>query len=157
MNAAKMSHLVCVGLLLSACAPGEPPTSTEEVRQVFEDLSAAWMAGDMEAVWSFYQDDLVRLPARGGIVRGLEVIRDGAARAREQSDLYFDDIGEATIQRSGGLAVTYSTYHERTISRETGTVTRQNGQWLLVWRLQTDGSWKVSTSTWTIEAQSNSH
>lgn len=157
MNAAQMRLLVCVGLLLIACAPGEPPTDTEDVRHAIADLSAAWMAGDMESVWSFYEDDIVRLPARGGIVRGLEVIREGAAQASEQSDLYFDDIGEATIQRSGGLAVTYSTYHERRVSREAGTVTRQNGQWLLVWRQQTDGTWKVSTSTWTIEAQGDSH
>ena len=157
MNPARMRPLVCVGLLLTACAPGEPPTYTEVVRQAIEDLSAAWMAGNMESVWSFYQDDIVRLPARGGIVRGLESIRGGAAQASEQADLYFDDIGEATIQRSGGLAVTYSTYHERRISKETGTVTRQNGQWLLVWRRQTDGTWKVSTSTWTIEAQGDSH
>jgi ketosteroid isomerase-like protein len=143
--------------LLTACAPGEPPTDTEGIGQAFDDLSAAWMAGDMESVWSFYRDDIVRLPARGGIVTGLDVIRERAARSREQSDLYFDDIGEATIQRSGSLAVTYSTYGERRISRETGAITHQNGQWLLVWRRQTDGSWKVSTSTWTIEAQSNSH
>lgn len=157
MNAATMRYLVCVCILLSACTTGEPPTNTEDVRQAFDGLSAAWIAGNMEAVWSFYHEDIVRLPARGGIVTGLDVIREGAARAREQTDAYFDDIGEVTIQRSGGLAVTYSTYHERRISRETGTATRQNGQWLLVWRQQTDGSWKVSTSTWTIEAQSNSH
>jgi ketosteroid isomerase-like protein len=157
MNAAKLQYLVCVCVLLSACAPGEPPKDTEDVRQAFQDLSAAWMAGDMDAVWSFYHDDITRLPARGGIVKGLQVLREDAATSIEQSDLYFDDIGEATIQRSGDLAVTYSTYHERRVWKETGSVTRQNGLWLLVWRRQVDGSWKVSTSTWTIEAHSNSH
>jgi len=39
-----------------------------------------------------------------------------------------------TSIRSGDLAVTYSTYDERRISKASGEVTRQIGQWLLVWR-----------------------
>ncbi len=72
-------------------------------------------------------------------------------RSREQTDVIFDDIGEPVIQRSGDLAVTYSTYAERRVSKATGEVTRQIGQWLLVWRRQADGIWRVSTETWTVE------
>jgi ketosteroid isomerase-like protein len=85
------------------------------------------------------------------MIRGLAEIREGMVRSREQTDVIFDDIGEPVIQRSGDLAVTYSTYAERRVSKATGEVTRQIGQWLLVWRRQADGIWRVSTETWTVE------
>jgi len=150
-NSAKPRILVTVLLVLAACATSEPQADTEEIAQTFDALRAAWVAGDAEAIWSFYDEDVVRLPARGAIVRGLAVIREGMVRSREQTDAFFDDIGEPVIQRSGDLAVTYSTYQERRVSKASGEVTRQVGQWLLVWRHQADGSWKVSLSTWTIE------
>ncbi len=150
-NSAKPRFLVTVLLVLAACAMSEPQANTEEIAQSFDALRTAWVAGDAEAIWSFYEEDVVRLPARGPIVRGLAVIREGMVRSREQTDVFFDDIGEPAIRRSGDLAVTYSTYEERRVSKASGEVARQVGQWLLVWRRQADGSWKVSISTWTIE------
>ena len=151
-NSANPRFLATVLLVLAACATSEPQADTEEIAQSFDALRAAWVAGDAEAIWSLYEEDLVRLPARRSIVRGLAVISEGMVRSREQTDVFFDDIGEPVIQRSGDLAVTYSTYEERRVSKVSGEVTRQVGQWLLVWRRQADGSWKVSISTWTVEA-----
>lgn len=151
-NSANPRFLATVLLVLAACATSEPQADTEEITQSFDALRAAWVAGDAEAIWSLYEEDVVRLPARRSIVRGLAVISEGMVRSREQTDVFFDDIGEPVIQRSGDLAVTYSTYEERRVSKVSGEVTRQVGQWLLVWRRQADGSWKVSISTWTVEA-----
>jgi ketosteroid isomerase-like protein len=152
MNSAKQRLLVTVGLLLTACAANEPQGDTEEIRQVFDALHAAYVADDVDAITSFYEEDAVRLPAGLPIIRGLATIRERMVRSREQTDVFFDDIGEPALQRSGDLAVTYSTYDERRISKASGEVTRQVGQWLLVWRRQADGTWKVSIETWTVEA-----
>ncbi len=152
LKSARPRFLVTIGLVLSACATSEPQTDTAEIAQRFDALCAAYVAADMDAITSFYQEDAVRLPAGGPIIRGLATIRERMVTSREQADLFFDDIGEPVVRRSGDLAVTYSTYAERRISKTSGAVARQVGQWLLVWRRQADGSWKVSTETWTVEA-----
>lgn len=142
---------VIISLALAACATNEPQTDVEEIGQRFGALHAAYVANDVAAILSFYEEDAVRLPAKRTIVRGRAEIREGMVRSREQTDVIFDDIGEPVIQQSGDLAVTYSTYAERRVSKATGDVTRQSGQWLLVWRRQADGIWRVSTETWTVE------
>jgi uncharacterized protein (TIGR02246 family) len=137
-------------ILLAACSKQPaPPTDTRatdeaSIRAASTDWSKASQAKDVEKAVSFYADDAMQMPDNGPLVKGKDNIRAGWQKmlALPGPGLTFVTTG-VEVARSGDLAYEYGTYDFATQNKQ-GKITDEQGKYIVVWKKQPDGSWKVA-------------
>jgi uncharacterized protein (TIGR02246 family) len=113
--------------------------------------SAAWSqsatAKDLDKAVSFYADDALILPEKAPAVRGNENIRKNWAPllALPGPGLSWQT-SALEVARSGELAYETGTYNFVTTDKA-GKSTDYKGKYLVIWKKQSDGSWKVAVDT----------
>jgi uncharacterized protein (TIGR02246 family) len=113
--------------------------------------SAAWSqaatAKDLDKAVSFYADDAVILPDKAPVVRGQENIRKNWAPllALPGPGLSWKT-GSLEVARSGDIAYETGVYVFITTDKK-GKSTDTKGKYVVVWKKQNDGSWKVVIDT----------
>lgn len=158
----RMRSLIILGvpLVITACTPAEEATTDSaagvatataadagEARQAIEAANARFVEavkrGDTtDAVVANYADDAIVMAPGTEAWRGRDAVRRGfagmttAAPVREMS-LKVDD-----VMVGGDLAVESGTY-EMTMQPRTGAEVKDKGKYLVVWKRQADGSWKI--------------
>lgn len=135
--------------------PGEQQQEIQQARATDEAAiraaSAAWSqaatAKDLERAVSFYADDAVVLPDKAPATRGKENIRKNWALllALPGPGLRWQT-GSLDIARSGELAYETGAYNFITTDKK-GQSTDSPGKYLVIWKKQTDGSWRVAVDT----------
>jgi uncharacterized protein (TIGR02246 family) len=133
----------------------EPQQEIQQARAAEEAAiraaSAAWSQAatskDLDKAVSFYTDAALILPEKAPAVRGNENIRKhwapllalpGPGLSWQTSSL--------DVARSGDLAYETGTYNFVTTDKK-GKSTDNKGKYLVIWKKQTDGSWKVAVDT----------
>jgi len=110
--------------------------------------SAAWSqastAKDLDQAVSFYAADAVQFPDKGPAAKGKENIRKNWAPllAAPGPGLSFQTT-TVEIARSGEIAYETGTYNFATTDKK-GKSTDEKGKYVVVWKKQTDGSWKAA-------------
>jgi len=113
--------------------------------------SAAWSqsatAKDLDKAVSFYADDAVILPDKAPAVRGQENFRKNWAPllALPGPGLSWKT-GSLEVARSGDIAYETGAYDFITTDKK-GKSTDTKGKYVVVWKKQSDGSWKVVVDT----------
>jgi uncharacterized protein (TIGR02246 family) len=113
--------------------------------------SAAWSqsatAKDLDKAVSFYANDAVILPDKAPAARGQENIRKNWAPllALPGPGLSWQT-SALEVARSGELAYETGTYNFVATDKK-GKSTDYRGKYLVIWKKQSDGSWKVAVDT----------
>ncbi len=113
--------------------------------------SIAWSqsasAKDLDKAVSFYADDAVILPDKAPVVRGQDNIRKNWAPllALPGPGLSWKT-GSLEVARSGDIAYETGAYNFVTTDKK-GKSTDNKGKYVVVWKKQSDGSWKVVVDT----------
>jgi uncharacterized protein (TIGR02246 family) len=148
-----------VTLLVAACAPkGEtavkdsaagavaPVVDAAAVRQAIDQGNAkvaeALVKGDSAAIMSMYDNDAVAMMTGQPAWRGqAEITKQGSAflQAVKLSDVKFNT---TSVDLGGDYAIETGTY-EMTATPTGGKPTPDKGKYVVVWKKQADGSWKV--------------
>jgi ketosteroid isomerase-like protein len=113
--------------------------------------SAAWSdaahSQDCEKEVSFYAADAVAFDDGGPIETGIETFRKSCAQdAASKNTSIAWKTAKVEVAKSGEMAYEYGHYHLE-ITGKDGKVTTQPGKYLLVWKKQADGAWKVAIDT----------
>lgn len=129
-----------------------PPADTRASNETaIRAASAAWSqaasAKDVDKAVSFYGDGAVVMSPKNPPVRGIENIRKGWA------DLFTTpgpglswQTTSVEVARSGDLAYETGAYVFTTIDKN-GKTHDLKGKYVVVWKKQTDGAWKVAVDT----------
>jgi len=117
----------------------------------YNGLCKIYSGTDVEKILDFYTNDIVRIPPSGEIFVGKELLREAKTRTRLQNIYTLDDYSVPVVVASVDQAVTYSTFKDTSISKETGDTIKTEGTWTAVWQKQTDNTWKIRLSTYTGE------
>jgi len=142
--------------VFAACQPAavEQQAATtgpdvEAITTVFEQAIAAANAGDVEGVLAVYADDAVSLPPNEPPASG-----EAAIRAKFQPTFAENTVRIATSQDevvvAGDLAVMRISFEETVTPKGEGEPIELGGHWLIVWRKQSDGSWKFWRDMWSV-------
>jgi len=142
--------------VFAACQPAavEQQAATtgpdvEAITTVFEQAIAAANAGDVEGVLAVYASDAVSLPPNEPLVSG-----EAAIRAKFQPTFAENTVRIATSQDevvvAGDLAVMRISFEETVTPKGEGEPIELGGHWLIVWRKQSDGSWKFWRDMWSV-------
>lgn len=119
-----------------------------ELRSAIESAAAEWEAaansGDAAALADLYTADATLLPDGGEIVRGHDAVRqfwgDFLAALPEGATI---DLETIAVEGAGDLA-----YEIGRFTASAGGETLDAGKYLVVWRHEPDGSWKLTADIW---------
>jgi len=116
------------------------------VRQAIDSsnarFSAAMVKGDTSVIANTYADDALMMGANEKAVRGRSEIAKSFAGMHTQMKIPAFEIKAQDVIVSGDHAIETGTY-TMTMQPKTGKAMSDNGKYLVVWKHQPDGSWKI--------------
>lgn len=159
----RFALLVCAFLLIAGliagCSTGggdqpqpqvavQPADTRASEEAAIRAASAAWSqasaAKDVDKTVSFYGDGAVVMSPKAPAVHGSENIRKGWAEgfATPGPGLSWRTTA-VEVARSGDLAYENGTYDFVTTGKD-GKTSDEKGKYLVIWKKQADGAWKVA-------------
>lgn len=145
-----MLLILTIAMVLLGCENQpkiEPSDSKVEVKKAWEALYEHYANGDLRFT-DYYQDDVIRMGTTGEYRTGKKVFKEGWQKYYEENEVKLLDYSQPTILESQDQSVTFNTYKEIFIDKETRDTTYVEGTWIAVWKRQDDKSWKIRMSTW---------
>ena len=147
--------LLSLGLLLAGCAAPSAALSEGDVaaiRELNHAYTAAWVAGDNDAVMAVFTDDAVLIPHHGDDpVEGAEAIRLHFWPPDLQAFNITEFVMEpAEVSGEGNFAYVHGRFSlAMTFTQDGETADYANsGNYMWIVRRQTDGAWKASRLMW---------
>jgi ketosteroid isomerase-like protein len=123
-------------------ASASPKVTAERLKQLEADFMKAAAEHGSAGYMSYYADDAVELPNGGPIIQGkVNVAKGMGFLDQKDNHLTWAPVG-ADISASEDLGYTYGTYEFRSKDKE-GKPVVDHGKYTSIWKLQTDGNWKV--------------
>jgi uncharacterized protein (TIGR02246 family) len=121
-------------------------TDVGAVRHAIETTNArfadAAKRGDTAVVGAIYADDVVVMMPNEPAQRGRDAALKSFASAFTRAQLKEFNIKTDDVQVGGDLAVETGTY-EMTMQAAPGREVKDKGKYVVVWKRQGDGSWKI--------------
>ena len=132
--------IVCVAVLVAvSCTADANPFELIEADRAFNDSVTA---GGSDAWVSWFTEDGALIRAGVGEIRGHDQLRAAVAYLDDPTfELSWEPL-RADIAKGGDLGWTTGRYTVE-VTSEDGTVDRDQGLYVSIWRRQTDGTWKV--------------
>jgi uncharacterized protein (TIGR02246 family) len=128
----------------------EQPLDLEQVRKAIEETNAKWAEafnqGDAAAVAALYTDNAVLMPPNNEMIQGREGIQQfwNGAMQMGMTDVTLTTVD---LEGSGNLAYEIAKY-SLTIQPEGQEVMKDVGKYIVVWKRQEDGTWKIQADIW---------
>ena len=127
-------------------------TSSEASRRVAEARDswlAAFKSKDVGAAVGFYASDAAFLQPRGDRIGGIEAIRELYQKVVSTYDTDLV-LRSRNLEVSANLAYDSGEYEENLTNRATGQKQHFRGQYVMIFRLTSDGHWKIIQHAWTV-------
>jgi uncharacterized protein (TIGR02246 family) len=145
-----MRHMILPLMLLAVgCQPAaveQQAVTTgpdvEAITAAFQQAVAAANAGNVEGVLAVYADDVVSSPPGRPPMSGIAAIRQDAEPAFAEYTFQFT-VRPYEVVVAGDLGVMRTSYQETDTPKGEGAPGETRGNWLIIWRKQADGSWKI--------------
>ena len=149
-NRAAPAGIGILTLVLAACtqAPSAPADSRAADEKALRDQDAAslaaWNSKDPEKVVALYADDATMVIPNAPAIHGKEAMRSGLKEALADPNfkLDFSPTG-AEASKSGDLGYVKGTYTVTASDPKVKKPTVEKGNYLIVYKKQADGSWKI--------------
>ena len=150
--------LATVVMVLASCGTAQPPASAPVDTRAQDEAAIRAAAGgwgqaiaekNLEQTLSYYADDAWVLPQNEPIAKTADQRRSvwAAFFAMPGASNMEGDIARIEVARSGDLAVEYGTF-AMTMNDKSGKPVTQNEKFVVTWRKQADGKWKVIADIW---------
>lgn len=124
--------------------PVDPAAIEKKIRIMDADWSHAATVGDLEKTVSYYADDGALLAPNAPLASGKSAVRaawDGMLHTPGYVSLSFSP-SSVNVAQAGDMAYEIGMY-EFTVKDKKGTPTTEKGKFVVVWKKQADGDWKV--------------
>ncbi len=144
---------ILAGLLVLAASGCAPPVDIEAERaailEAFVGAKEAVAAKDTERFVSFFADDASRFPPDAPRVTGNDAIREFVSEwfAAPGLAFSFPEPGSAEVSSAGDLGYTTGSY-EVTVNDAEGNPVTSRGKVVVIWKKQSDGTWKAVLDIW---------
>ncbi len=114
----------------------------EELIKADKAWSLAAKTNDMEKLWSFWEDEAIMLMSADMTLKGIEQIKRFTTQARTDPSFEISwEVQGAEVSEKADMGYTFGIGKmQRTSS--TGELISTTKPYLIVWRKQSDGTWK---------------
>ena len=131
-------------------ASGDVEADIQAIKDSIAEINVAVSAADVNTIMSLFADDAVRIPPDEPAQSGEEAIRSYFQRIFDDFALQEQDVVE-DIKVNGDLAVAHIVYTATATPKAGGEPIGMNGNWIRVYKRQSDGAWKCIYSIWSDE------
>ena len=128
------------------------PVSAEASRlvvQARDSWLAAFKSKDVGAAVGFYASDAAFLQPSGDRIAGIEAIRELYQKVVSTFDTDLT-LRSRNLEVSADLAYDSGEYEETLTNRATGQKQHFRGQYVMIFRLSSDGHWRIIQHAWTV-------
>jgi uncharacterized protein (TIGR02246 family) len=141
--------LCCSGLTDAIAGSSVSSEASRQVAQARDSWLAAFKSKDVGATVAFYSSDAAFLQPSGDRIAGIEAIRELYQRVISTFDTDLM-LRSRNLEVSANLAYDSGEYEETLTSRATGQKQHFHGQYVMIFRLGSDGHWKIIQHAWTV-------
>lgn len=127
-------------------APDTRAADEAAIRTADADFAKAAAAKDLDKCMSLYEDDAVLFAPGSPAVVGKENIRNAIQRMLAAPMQLTINVASVDVARSGDLAMDRGTI-QGSVMDKNGKTTARTSEYVLVWKKQADGAWKVAADT----------
>jgi len=122
----------------------------EKVQSMNNKLAELMLAGDEDAMWEYYAEDVISMPSYQPMMKGMEECKKASQEMMESGMEMLEFKSTVTdIIQSGDLVVDIGTYN---ITMKIPAMGNQpwsdHGKYMTIWEMQDEGSMKVKVETW---------
>ena len=143
-----LTTLLALTLLSAAPAIGQTSDVAEAIGRSAAAFSRALEAGDAEGMTAQYTDYATLIPPTGRLFTGREAILAFWAPRNPDYRNLEHRLTTDRLEVSGDVAMEVGTWYQRGRMGEEEP-TESSGRYLVVWRRQPDGEWKMQFDSWT--------
>jgi uncharacterized protein (TIGR02246 family) len=145
-----LAFIFCFSWLTDAMADSSISSeATRRVAQVRDSWLAAFKSKDVDAAVGFYTSDAAFLQPSGERIGGIEAIRELYQKIVSTFDTDLV-LRSRNLEVSANLAYDSGVYEETLTNRTTGQKQQFHGQYIMIFRLASDGRWKIIQHAWTV-------
>jgi uncharacterized protein (TIGR02246 family) len=143
--------LVALSFTFFACTGQQAEQlDMEQVRQAIEEADAKWVEafnqGDAAGVAALYADDATLMPPNNKMIQGKEGVQEYWNGAIQMG---LKDVSLTTVDLKGSGDLVYQIgKYSIGIEAEGQEPMRDSGKYIVVWKRQEDGSWKLQADIW---------
>ena len=132
-------------------APADVEADIQTIKDIVKEYEAAVNTADIDRYLQLYADDVIDIYPNMPALSGKEAIRNRDQQLFEEVTLQ-DVYTVQDVKVSGDLAVTHVTLSAVITIKASGETSKTNGNWILIFRKQSDDSWKIIYSIWSDES-----
>jgi uncharacterized protein (TIGR02246 family) len=156
----KVIPFIFLIFIASGCQQGErvllePKVDVEAdiqaIKDIVKEYEGAVNTADIDRYLQLYADDVIDIYPNMPALSGKEAIRNRDQQLFEEVTLQ-DVYTVQDVKVSGDLAVTHVTLSAVITIKASGETSKTNGNWILIFRKQSDDSWKIIYSIWSDES-----
>jgi ketosteroid isomerase-like protein len=141
--------LAVASLLLVSC--GSPQPDMAALKKTVDEYNAASIdamkSGNSDKVLSYYTDDAMEMAPNMPMFKGKAAIKDFQNQMAKMAKI--TDVKFTTVELNAGGKIAYEVgTYEMTMTMGDGQAINDKGKYIVLWKHQEDGSWKVSAETW---------
>ena len=137
------------GFTDAIAASSDSSEATARIAEARDSWLAAFKSKDVGAAVGFYASDAAFLQPSGDRVEGIEAIRELYRKVASTFDTNLV-MRSRNLEVSAGLAYDSGEYEETLTNRSTGEKQHFRGQYLMIFRLSSNGQWKIIQHAWTV-------
>lgn len=140
--------LLCLAGPLPAQSPADSAEAAAGIAESASAFSRALERGDATGMADQYVADATLVPPNGGMITGREAILDFWTPRNPEFRTLAHSLTTDRLEVSGEMAVEVGTWRQESQLRDEPP--RQSaGRYLVVWRHQPNGAWKMQFDSWT--------
>ena len=133
-------------------ATHDPATVRTAIDSVNKGVIDAFTKGDPTALAAHYESDAIVMAPNGPAWKGRSGIEESAKGMFGQAAIKDMKLETDDLVVSGDLAVETGRY-SMTVEPKGGKAAPDKGKYLVVWRRQADGSWKIHRDIWNTDTE----
>jgi len=144
--------LLLIISLITSCSEKKNEKENEQVilnniLTTYNKMYTSYGEGN-DDFFKYFENDFVRVSSSGDIQRGIEKQKIEWRNYLKTYSVDLKYFSKPEIIISEKQAITIGDYEEYFINRETKDSIYNRGVYIASWRIQEDGSWKISMDTW---------
>lgn len=152
----QLTILAILAIVASGCGPAAVPPASEApapaedvaaIRANSANYEAAVNAGDVAALAGLHSDDAIRMPPNEAAVVGKEAIESWHQAGFDQFSTKLT-VSPAEVDVADGWAYARGAYTITQTPKAGGEQRKDAGKYLVIYKRQPDGSWKVHRAIW---------